>query len=77
MALQITAIMQDAGTFSIPNVTVSDGDPNYMGGFELVENDTINTTIVGSAYNYTYTAKPDAAGNLGDSISRIITVYGC
>ena len=51
-------------TFSIPNVTASDGDPNYMGGFELVENDTINTAIVGSAYNYTYTANPDAAGNL-------------
>ena len=67
-------IMQDADTFSIPNVTVSDGDPNYVGGFELVENDTINTTIVGSAYNYTYTAKPDTVGNPGDSISRIITI---
>ena len=68
-------IMQDAGTFSIPNVTASDGDPNYMGGFKLVENDTINTAIVGSAYNYTYTANPDAAGNPGDGISRIITIY--
>ena len=58
----------------IPNVTVSDGDPNYLGGFTLVKNATVNATIVGSAYNYTYTANPDSAGNLGSNISRIITV---
>ena len=48
---------------SIPNVTVSDGDPNYLGGFTLVKNATVDTTIPGSVYSYTYTANPDAAGN--------------
>ena len=41
---------------SIPNVTVSDGDPNYLGGFTLVKNATVDTTIPGSIYIYTYTA---------------------
>ena len=59
---------------SIPNVTVSDGDPNYSGNFTLDKNATVDTTIMGSAYKYTYTADSDTAGNLGDSISRIITI---
>ena len=59
---------------SIPDVIVSDGDPNYMGGFTLVKNATVDTTIPGSVYIYTYTANPDAAGNPGSSISRIVTV---
>ena len=58
----------------IPNVTVSDGDPNYIANFTLVKNATVNTTKMGSAYNYTYTAYPDTAGNPGSSTSRIITV---
>ena len=64
------------GTFDpfIPNVTVSDGDPNYVENFTLVKNVTVNTTIIGSVYNYTYTANTDPAGNLGSSTSRIITV---
>ena len=61
---------------SIPNVTVSDGDPNYLGGFTLVKNATVDTTIPGSVYSYTYTANPDAAGNPGSTISRIVTVTG-
>ena len=59
---------------SIPNVTVSDGDPNYLGGFTLVKNATVDTTIPGSVYIYTYTANSDAAGNPGSTISRIVTV---
>ena len=59
---------------SIPNVIVSDGDPNYSGNFTLDKNATVNTTIMGSAYKYTYTADSDTAGNLGDSINRIITI---
>ena len=59
---------------SIPNVTVSDGDPNYLGGFTLVKSATVDTTIPGSVYSYTYTANPDAAGNPGSTISRIVTV---
>ena len=58
----------------IPNVTVSDGDPNYIANFTLVKNATVNTTKMGSVYNYTYTAYPDTAGNPGSSTSRIITV---
>ena len=61
---------------SIPNVTVSDGDPNYLGGFTLVKNATVDTTIPGSIYSYTYTANPDTAGNPGSTISRIVTVAG-
>ena len=30
--------------------------------------------INGSVYNYTYTADADNAGNLGESVSRIITI---
>ena len=58
----------------IPNVTVSDGDPNYVGGFELVENDTIDTTIIGSVYKYTYTANPDSSGNVGNNVTRTIFI---
>ena len=59
---------------SIPDVTVSDGDPNYLGGFTLVKNATVDTTIPGSAYNYTYTANPDRSGNAGNSVTRTILV---
>ena len=41
----------------IPNVTVTDGDPNYSGGFTLNKNATIDTAINGSVYNYTYTGR--------------------
>ena len=59
---------------SIPDVTVSDGDPNYLGGFTLVKNATVDATIIGSAYNYTYTANPDRSGNAGNSVTRTILV---
>ena len=58
----------------IRNVTVTDGDPNYSGNFTLDANATVDATIIGSAYNYTYTADTDTAGNPGDSVSRIITI---
>ena len=58
----------------IPNVTATDGDPNYSGGFTLNKSDEINTAIIGSVYNYTYTADADTAGNPGESVSRIITI---
>ena len=53
---------------------MSDGDPNYIANFTLVKNATVNTTKMGSVYNYTYTAYPDTVGNPGPSTSRIITV---
>ena len=59
---------------SIPDVTVSDGDPNYLGGFTLVKSNTVDATILGSVYNYTYTANPDGSGNTGDSVTRTIVV---
>ena len=43
---------------SIPNVTVSDGDPNYLGGFTLVKNATVDTTIPGSIYSIYVYCKP-------------------
>ena len=59
---------------SIPNVTVSDGDPNYLSGFTLVKSAPVDTTIPGSIYNYTYTANPDRSGNAGNSVTRTILV---
>ena len=67
-------ILPGTPSSSIPNVTVSDGDPNYVENFTLVVNDTVDTTMIGAAYNYTYTAYPDTAGNPGSSTSRIVTV---
>ena len=58
----------------IPNVTVTDGDPNYSGDFTLNTNATVDTSLIGSVYNYTYTADADTAGNPGESMSRIITI---
>ena len=59
----------------IRNVTVTDGDPNYPGNYTLVTpNGPVNADINGSIYNYTYTAVADGAGNLGDSLTRIITI---
>ena len=59
---------------SIPNVTVSDGDPNYLSGFTLVKSAPVDTRIPGSIYNYTYTANPDRSGNAGNSVTRTILV---
>ena len=53
---------------------MSDGDPNYLGGFTLVKNATVDTTIPGSVYHYTYTANPDRSGNAGNSVTRTISV---
>ena len=33
----------------IPNVTITEGDPNYAGIFTLVPNATLDTYIIGSA----------------------------
>ena len=58
----------------ILNVTTNDGDPNYSGNYMLSENVTVNANINGSAYNTIYIADADTAGNLGESVSRIITI---
>ena len=68
------SISLNATNSFIPNVTITDGDPNYSGKFTLVPNATLDTSLFGSVYNYTYTADADNAGNLGESVSRIITI---
>ena len=59
----------------IPGVNVTDGDPNYSGDYTLTTPDgKVNANINGSVYNYTYTAGNDTAGNLGESVTRTVTV---
>ena len=58
----------------VPNATANDGDPNYSGNYILISNATVNTTILGSVYNYTYTAYDDDAGNPGASATRIVRI---
>ena len=64
----------NGSTPMIRNVTAHDGDPNYLETYTLTTNATVNADVNGSVYNYTYTAVADTAGNLGESISRIITI---
>ena len=59
---------------NIPGVNVTDGDPHYSRNFTLNINGTSKTAKIGSVYNYTYTAVADNAGNLGEGVSRIITI---
>ena len=59
----------------IRNVTAHDGDPYYSGNYTLITpNGIVNADINGSVYSYTYTAVADGAGNLGASLTRIITI---
>ena len=71
-------ILQNVSASSIPNVTVTDGDPNYAGTFDVTTNGTLDTSVIGSTVLYTYTAEPDGAGNPGAVITRTVTVvdYG-
>ena len=62
-------------TYVEPGVVASDGDPNYVQTYTTINNSlTLNTSIIGSNVTYTYTADPDGAGNLGESITRNVTV---
>ncbi len=67
-------ILQNNNASSIPNVTVTDGDPNYAGTFNIATNATLDTSVLGSVVLYTYTANPDGAGNAGPSVTRTVTV---
>ena len=58
----------------IPGASATDKDPNYSGGYDVTYSDMLNTSNLGSVVNYTYTAHPDSAGNLGESKNRTITV---
>ena len=67
-------------TPTIPGANATDTDPNYSGGYDVTfggynvtSSNMVDTSTLGSV-NYTYTAHPDSAGNLGKSINRTITV---
>ena len=57
-----------------PGAVASDGDPNYTHNYTITNSSSLNTTMVGSFELYTYTADPDAAGNLGENVTRNVTV---
>ena len=52
----------------------SDGDPNYIPNYTITTSGSLNNTMVGSFELYTYIADPDAAGNLGENVTRNVTV---
>ena len=52
----------------------SDGDPSYTYNYTITNSSSLNTAMVGSFVVYTYTAHTDAAGNLGESINRTVTI---
>ena len=58
----------------IPGAIAKDGSPEYLASNYTVTNDSLDTETVGSTANYTYTAHTDAAGNLGESINRTVTI---
>ena len=58
----------------IPGAIVYDGSPGYVPGYNLNISNIIDTDQIGSFAIYTYTAYPDAAGNLGYNVTRNVTV---
>ena len=58
---------------SIPNVTVSDGDPNYLGGFTLVKNATVILQYLALS-TAIRTLQTQTSGNTGNSVTRTILV---
>ena len=72
------SLLQNSSIDLIPNATVTDGDPNYAGTYTVTNNTILNTSMLGASATYTYTADPDGAGNLGESVDLIVTVadYG-
>ena len=67
-------VIKDSVDPIIPGATAGDGDPNYVNTVTLVTNGTLDTSVNGSVYIYTYTANNDTVGNLGSSINRTVTV---
>ena len=68
------SLLQNRSTDMIPNATATDGDPNYAGTYTVTNNSILNTSMLGASATYTYTADPDGAGNLGESVDLIVTV---
>ena len=69
--------MQNRSIDTIPTVTVTDGDPKYPNvGYTITTSNDLNTSKIGSTAIFTYTAKPDGAGNPGPSVTRNVTIVG-
>ena len=66
--------------YTIPTVTVTDGDPKYPKDLEdrytITTSNDLNTSKIGSTAIFTYTAEPDGAGNPGPSVTRNVTIVG-
>ena len=58
----------------IPGATAYDGSPEYSASYSTSITGNLNTSIIGSNVTYTYTAHLDAAGNLGESVTRNVAV---
>ena len=58
----------------IPDAIASDTSPGYSASYSTSITGILNTSIIGSNVTYTYTAYPDVAGNLGESVTRNVTV---
>ena len=61
-----------ASAIYIPGAVATDGDPKYSGKITTMTNATLDTSVLGSAVLYTYTAR-DSAGNT-NSTTRTVTV---
>ena len=69
------SLLQFGDINEIPNATASDGSPGYtFDNYTITQSGNLNTSVVGSFVNYTYTADTDAAGNLGEIKVRTVTI---
>ena len=61
--------------YSEPGALAIDGSPGYnASNYSVIVTGSLNTSMINSTVNYTYTAYPDAAGNPGTSINRTVTI---
>ena len=61
--------------YSEPGAIAIDGSPGYnASNYSVIVTGSLNNTMINSTVNYTYTAYSDAAGNLGTSINRTVTI---
>ena len=69
------SLLQFGDINKIPGATASDGSPGYTSdNYAITSSGNLNTSTIGSLVNYTYTADTDAAGNLGESTVRTVTI---
>ena len=60
----------------IPGAIATDNSPGYSASYSTSIAGTLDTSSIGSNVIYTYTAHPDVAGNLGENVTRSVTVVG-